>query len=243
MTPVLLVLIVGCTPVTPAPVTLQYIGVSCTLITAPDGTRIVSDPYAPSPRPTGLGSLPNDLEADAVTISHSHFDHSYVEGVGGEPQIIQAPGSYQVGMVKITGYESGEGSPSGPTGHNTVFVFEIGGVKIVHMGDGGVITSPDLLAAVENADVVIVNVGGYVFPFDQLTVQMRQINARTVIPTHYSISVDARFYIWATLDEFLETLPSDVVVARVGSEIQVTPGMPVQVAVLRPLTLGEQQDQ
>jgi len=244
MISVLPVLIVGCAPAptatpspTPVPVMLQYIGISCTLITAPDGTRIVSDPYS-ALRPTGLGRLPSDLEADVVTVSHSHFDHSYVEGVGGEPQIIQDPGAYQVGMVKITGYESYEGSPSGPSEiHNTVFVFEIGEVKIVHMGDGGVITPPDLLAAIENTDVIIVNVGGYVLPFDQFMAQMQQINARTIIPSHYSISQDARFYTWATVEEFLETLPPDVVVVREDSEIQVTPGMPEQVAVLAPLTL------
>jgi hypothetical protein len=70
-------------------------------------------------------------------------------------------------------------------------------------------------------------------------VQMQQINARTIIPSHYSISEDARFNIWATVDEFLETLPSDIVVVREGSEIQVTPGMPKQVAVLTSLTLVE----
>jgi L-ascorbate metabolism protein UlaG (beta-lactamase superfamily) len=145
-------------------------------------------------------------------------------------------------MVKITGYESGEGSPSGPTGHNTVFVFEIGSVKIVHMGDGGVIDAPQVLAAVENADVIIVNIGGYVLPFDQFMDQMRKINARTIVPSHYSISADARFYTWATVDEFLGTLPSDVVVVKQGNEMQVTPGMADQVAVLTPLTLLEQQD-
>jgi len=209
------------------------------LITAPDGTRIVSDPY-PARRPTGLDLLPSDLEADVVTVSHSHFDHNYVEGVGGEPQILRDPGSYQVGMVEIAGYESGEGSPSGPSGiPNTVFVFRIGEVKVVHMGDAGILVPPDLLAAVEDADVIIVNVDGYVLPFDQFMGQMEQINARTIIPSHYSISADARFYTWATLDEFLETLPSDVVVVREGSEIQVTPGMPEQVTVLAPLALAE----
>ena len=107
------------------------------------------------------------------------------------------------------------------------------------MGDAGILIPPDLLAAVENADVIIVNVDGYVLPFDQFMEQMQQINARTIIPSHYSISADARFYTWATVEEFLETLPSDVVVVREGSEIQVTPGMPEQVAVLAPLALVE----
>ena len=78
---------------------------------------------------------------------------------------------------------------------------------------------PDLLAAIENADVIIVHVGGYVLPFDQFMAQMQQLNARTIIPSHYGISKDARFYSWATVAEFLETLPPDVVVVREGSEI------------------------
>ena len=234
---VLLALTTGCAA-EPPPVTLQYIGCSCTTITAPDGTRIVNDPY-PDRRPTGLGTLPSDLVADVVTVSHDHFDHCYVEGVGGEPQVFQEPGSYQVGMVQITGYESGEGSPYGPTGPNTVFVFEIGEVKIVHMGDGGVITDPELFAAMQNADIVIVNVDGYVLPFDRFMEQMEAVHARTIIPSHYSITAEERFYTWATVDEFLETLPSDVVVVRVGSEISVTPGMPEQVAVLEPLALEQ----
>jgi L-ascorbate metabolism protein UlaG (beta-lactamase superfamily) len=210
------------------------------LITAPDGTTIVSDPYADLPRPAGLDVLPGDLAADVVTVSHAHFDHSNVDAVGGEPRVLSEPGSYQVGMVKIAGYESYEGSPSGPSRiHNTVFVFEIGEVKIVHMGDAGLLTPPDLLAAVDEADVVIVNVDGYVLPFNQLLPQMQAINARTFIPSHYSIDGQDRFYTWATLEEFLQILPSDVVVMREGSEIQVTAGMTNQVLVLEPSALEE----
>ena len=69
--------------------------------------------------------------------------------------------------------------------------------------------------------------------------QTQQINARTIIPSHYSIIKDARFYSWATVEEFLETLPPDVVVVREDSEIPVAPGMPEQEAVLAPLTLDE----
>jgi L-ascorbate metabolism protein UlaG (beta-lactamase superfamily) len=59
-----------------ASVMLEYIGNSCILITAPDGTRIVSDPYHDSPRPPSLERLPSDLAAEAVTVSHSHPDHN-----------------------------------------------------------------------------------------------------------------------------------------------------------------------
>jgi L-ascorbate metabolism protein UlaG (beta-lactamase superfamily) len=122
---------------------------------------------------------------------------------------------------------------------NVVFVFEIGGAKIVHLGDGGPITEPDGLAVIEKADVILVNIDGYVFPLDDVLPYLQRINARTFIPTHYSLRADAR---WATaetftIEEYLDTLPADVVVVRMGSEIQVTPGMPKQVAALTPLML------
>lgn len=66
-----------------ASVTIEYIGNLCILITAPDGTRIVSDPYHDSPRPPGLDRLPSGLAADAVTVSHLHPDHNnFVKGGG-----------------------------------------------------------------------------------------------------------------------------------------------------------------
>ncbi|HWQ21755.1 MAG TPA: MBL fold metallo-hydrolase [Clostridia bacterium] len=237
---VLPILVSGCAAATPPStnITLQFIGNSCTLITAPDGTRIVSDPYGEFEHPAGLDTLPDDLAANAVTVSHAHPDHNNVEGVGGAPQVISAAGTYQVGMVKITGYAGYEGSPSGPSDNpHVVFVFEIAGVKIVHMGDSGPVTDPVVLAAVENPDVLLANIDGYVIPSDQLVPFLRQAKVRTFIPTHYSLSTSARWQDAPTVEEFIGTLPTDMTVVRKGSTIQVTPDMPGQVAVLTPLAL------
>lgn len=225
---------------TPAFVTLQYIGNACVLITAPDGTRIVSDPYDNYSRPSQLTRLPKDLVADAVTISHAHPDHNNPGAVGGTPQVITEPGTYQVGMVKITGYEGREGSPSGPGDmRENIIVFEIGGVKIVHLGDSGVITRTEVLAGIAHADLILVNIDGYVIPSDQIMPFMRQVNARTIMPVHYSLSETARWAGAPTIDEFLATLPANTQIVRLGSEIQVTPGMPGQVAVLTPSALAK----
>ena len=219
--------------------TIQLLGNACTLITAPDGTRIVSDPYN-GIRPAGLHLLPSDLKADAVTVSHAHHDHNNIQAVGGAPQIITEPGAYQVGMIQVTGYASREGSPSGPSDlRNVVFVFEIEKVKVVHLGDAGVIPEPEVRAAIANADVILVNIDGYVLSLDQLLPEMEKLEARTIIPTHFSVLESAR---WATaetltLREYLDSLPSDVAVVRTGSEIRVTPGMPKQVAGLTYLLL------
>lgn len=236
-----LIPLAGCTPTPPSPspepVMLQYIGHSCTLITAPDGTRVLSDPYYTS-RPNGLSPFPDDIEADALTISHSHPDHARIlDG----PQILWRPGSYQVGMVKITGYEGDHGLIDGEsTGANIVFVFEIGEIKIVHMGAAGVVTQPDILAAMENADVIILDIhGDAAHPLDEQIAQMPEVNARTVIPTHYSCKENSRYFGAVTLDEFLEFLPAETEIMRTDSEIQIVPNMPEQIAILTPLTLEE----
>ncbi|MCJ7433867.1 MAG: MBL fold metallo-hydrolase [Anaerolineales bacterium] len=214
-------------------VILQFIGNSCTLSTASDGTRIVSDPYGDYEHPAGIGPLPKDLEADAVTVSHAHEDHNNSKAVGGSPQVITEAGIYQIGKIKVTGYAGFEGSPSGPSQNpHVVFVFEVDGVKIVHMGDSGPITEPDARAAVENADVILFNIDGYVIPAEQIVPFLQQVKARTWIATHYSLREDARWQGAPTIDEFVKNLPSDLPVVRLGSEIVVTPNMPNQAAVL-----------
>lgn len=217
---------------------LKFIGNSCTMITASDGTRIVSDPYGDYEHPAGIGPLPKDLEANAVTVSHAHEDHSNTDAVGGSPQIITEAGTYQIGKIKVSGYAGFEGSPSGPSQNpHVVFVFEVDGVKIVHLGDSGPITDPDILAAVENADVILFNIDGYVIPAEQIVPFLQQVKAHTWIATHYSIREDARWQEAPTIDEFVKTLPSDLPVIRLGSEIVVTPDMPNQAAVLTSLAL------
>ena len=121
---------------------------------------------------------------------------------------------------------------------NTVFVFEIGTIKIVHMGAAGVVTQPDILEAMQDADVILIDVqGDALHSLDKEMEQMEQVNARTVIPTHYSFSAKARFFGGATIEESLKLLPPDTVVVREGSEIQVMPNMPKQVVVMTPLAL------
>ncbi len=223
--------------------TLQLLGNACTLLSAPDGTRIVSDPYGEN-RPPGLAPLPPGLKADAVTVSHVHPDHNNTAAVGGTtssaPRILTEPGTYRVGGVWVTGWASREGSPHGPSElRNVIFIFEAAGVKIVHMGDGGIIAEPEIRTAVSGADVVLVNIDGYVLPLDRLMEEMDALKARTIIPTHFSVSAVNR---WATeetytLDEYLTSLPAGIVKKRMTrGEIEVNPGMPRQVAGL-PYTL------
>lgn len=219
------------------PISLQFIGHSCTLITAPDGTQIISDPYGGN-HPRGLAALPDNLTADVITISHLHPDHAGGQSdIKGDPKVIVKPESYQAGAVTITGYKSDHGLKNGKSsGTNTVFVFEIGDVKIVHLGGAGVVIQDDILAAMEKADVILVDImGDNAHPLKEEIDQLLERGVRTIIPTHYSFDAKKRYYGSATLDEFLEIVPADLtVVQQEGDTLQITPDMPQQLLVLRP---------
>lgn len=230
---------------TPAvgPVILEFIGHDCFLLMTGDGTRIVMDPYNSYSAPSEIAKFPDNVTANLVTISHFHSDHANINGVGGKPRPIYKPGSDSIGAVKITGYKSDHGYVNGaPSGDNTVFVFEVGGVKIVHMGAAGVITQSDILAAIEDADVVMIDaMGTDSHPVPEMMAQLRKSHVRTIIPTHNSFSENTLFYGSITVEEFIKLLSPDEKVNRMdGSRITVVPGMPVQVLVLTPLALSMQ---
>lgn len=222
-------------------VKLTYLGNSCIKLTAPDGTCIVSDPYGNN-HPAGLADLPNDLMADAVTVSHIHEDHNNVAAVSGNPQIFSEPGIYQIHSIKVIGCPGLEGSPHGPNKEmrNVIFIFETEGIKIVQLGDSGIITDPEVLKVVENADLVIVSIDGYVIPHDEVIPFMKRIKARTVLLAHFT-NVGQEVWCGApTAEEFIAAYATSVKVLRTGSEMDVTPDMPEQIAVMKPLTLIKQ---
>lgn len=185
-------------------VQLTYLGNSCIMITSPEGARIVSDPYG-SNRPPGLLDLPKDLAAEVVTVSHIHDDHNNISAVNGNPLVLTEPGITNIENIKVTGLMGWEGSPDGPstTMRNIVFVYELGGVKIVQLGDSGIITDPEVLQLIANADLVVVNIDGYVIAHEKILPFMRQINARTVLLAHYSLFGQDNWCGAPTADEFI----------------------------------------
>jgi L-ascorbate metabolism protein UlaG (beta-lactamase superfamily) len=223
----------------PGTITLQYLGNCCIFLVSSDGTRIVSDPYSDIEHPDGLTNLPADLTAEAVTISHTHDDHNFPQGVHGNPQVFTQPGVYQVGNIRVTGFAGREGSPHGPseTMANTIFCFESDGVKIVNLGDSGPVTDDTVLKGITDADIVIVNIDGYVIPHTEVIPFMQRIKARTVILAHYTLD---GFQSWCeapTADEFLATVSDEIKKVHLEDTIQVLSGMPYQIAAVSPALL------
>ncbi len=160
---------------------IRYLGHSCFEITAKNGKTIVTDPYQ------GVGySMPQDLRADIVTVSHSHFDHNYLAGVRYKTALTTAEGYEEKGIV-VYGIPSYHDEVKGAKrGENILFKLEIDGVTLCHMGDIGEPCSSALVQKIGKVDVLLIPVGGkYTVDAQGALDYIREIAPKAVIPMHY----------------------------------------------------------
>jgi L-ascorbate metabolism protein UlaG (beta-lactamase superfamily) len=166
---------------------IKWYGHSAFLLTASDGTRVITDPYVPGSFSGQLRYGPIRDEAAAVTVSHHHQDHDGVARLSGKPKIIDGAGRFEVGPFVITGVETFHDSHNGSErGRNTAFVFECDGVRVCHCGDLGHVPSPAQAATIGRVDVLIVPVGG-TFTVDAAGAHRVAdvLKPKVVIPMHY----------------------------------------------------------
>ncbi len=71
-----------------SPMSIRYLGHSSFYILASDGSCIVTDPYGIYPP---FLTFPKGIEADGITISHVHADHTATDRVDGQPLIVREP--------------------------------------------------------------------------------------------------------------------------------------------------------
>ncbi|HVV51115.1 MAG TPA: MBL fold metallo-hydrolase, partial [Polyangia bacterium] len=150
----------------PAVGKLTYYGQSCFLLETAAGTRVLMDPFG---KAAGL-PLPAGVRADLVTISHEHPDHNNPRFAAGSPRVIHGLTADKKGWERIDEkfrdlsirsvgvyHDDKRGAARGL---NTVFVFEVGGLRIAHLGDLGHTLDDDQLEAIGSVDVLLVPVGG-----------------------------------------------------------------------------------
>jgi L-ascorbate metabolism protein UlaG (beta-lactamase superfamily) len=226
-------------PTSSAKVTLTWLGQSCFLLETAAGTRVVIDPI-----PKGIGyDLPVGLRADAVTVSHEHGDHNNIALVTGRPRVFRGLTADKKGWTKIDDKVKDVGIRAVGVYHddkrgterglNTVFVFEVAGLRIAHLGDLGHLLDDKQLSAIGSVDVVMVPVGGvFTIDADRATRVIDQLRPRLVIvPMHYRTPVSTISQL-APIDEFLagkanvrrlskNVLPVTAVKSRPGAEIVV----------------------
>jgi L-ascorbate metabolism protein UlaG (beta-lactamase superfamily) len=145
---------------------------------------IVIDPY--DSEKVGLKFPKTD--ADIVTISHDHFDHNKVENVTDVRKVITRPGEYEMNGVSIIGVSSFHDNQKGELrGKNTIYVYEIDGFRIAHLGDLGHTLLEKQLEEIGSIDVLLIPVGGYYTIDSAAAVEFAQsIEPRIIIPMHYN---------------------------------------------------------
>lgn len=163
---------------------IYWLGHSCFKI---EGSKVVvvTDPY--EKKKVGF-RLPK-VTADIVTISHDHLDHNAAKEVNGNPQIIKRPGEYEIKGAFVWGIPTYHDEKEGKDrGTNLIFLFNIDGLKIAHLGDLGHKLSDDQLDRLGEVDILMIPVGGvYTIDAKVASQVISQVEPRIVIPMHYKV--------------------------------------------------------
>ena len=179
---------------------INWLGHSCFRIKGRNAA-IVTDPYPPD-----LGYSLGKPSADIVTVSHPHPGHSYTRGVSGDPRLVRGPGEYEISGVLIIGVATFHDNDKGAKrGKNTVYLMDIDGVSVCHLGDLGHVLTADQVEQIEEADVLLLPVGGVSTINAAVAAEVvRQLEPKVVVPMHYR--TDTLNKGLATVDSFLKEM-------------------------------------
>jgi L-ascorbate metabolism protein UlaG (beta-lactamase superfamily) len=129
------------------------------------------------------------VTADLLLVTHEHGDHNAVHVVGGDPVTLRSTaGTYASPVGEVLGVASEHDDAAGTLrGPNTLFVFDLGGRRVAHLGDlGQAALRPEQLAALGTVDVLFVPIGGGpTIGAEQATEVAAQLGAQVIVPMHY----------------------------------------------------------
>jgi L-ascorbate metabolism protein UlaG (beta-lactamase superfamily) len=197
------------------PITISYHGQSFYILKSSKGTRIAFDPHLIPEYGRTEG-----LEADIICISHNHNDHTRVDALqnGRDKKVriltgLKTPSlkadwnimEEKIGdvTIKTVGvyHDDAEGLMRGK---NAVFIVEVDGWRVVHLGDLGHLLTPAQVKRIGPVDVLMIPVGGiYTLNGAEAKKVADQLKPKEYIfPMHYGTKV---FDATLTADEFLES--------------------------------------
>ncbi|MFC1912307.1 MBL fold metallo-hydrolase [Chloroflexota bacterium] len=161
---------------------IKWLGHATFLITSDAGIKIITDPYVPTDE-LRYGEISES--AYIVTVSHDHFDHNNVASVRGKPEV--ARGTTEVKGIKFRSIATYHDESQGEKrGKNTVFCFELDGIKICHLGDLGHLLTDKQASEIGEVDILLIPVGGfYTIDASAATKVCDRLKPRVIIPMHF----------------------------------------------------------
>ncbi len=155
---------------------------ACFKFETPDGFTIICDPF----------EMDETVSADIVTESHIDADHTNTSKITGFYNLFRNPGVYEENGIKVTGI-GGWHDKAGPANEtNTIFVFEINGIKIAHFASLGQAPSKEMWAKLDAfncIDILLIQVFSDAHVYIKLMVGesceiIDRLNPKIVIPEH-----------------------------------------------------------
>lgn len=204
-------------PVTPESVRIRYIDHSAFLIQTEGGLSVVTD-Y------TGyIGNV--DFLPDVITMNHGHSSHWTPVPDPAIPHVLPGWGAFGEGIEHhldlgemlirnvATDIRSGFGME---TKGNSIFVFEVAGLCIGHLGHLHHEPDAGQYAALGRLDVVMAAVdGGMTLDHDTMARVLRRLKSSVVLPMHW--------FGRGTLDSFLVGMSEDFQIKDGrGSEVEIS---------------------
>lgn len=203
-------------------VSLQYLGHTCFLFRG-NGLRILVNPFRQIGCTAGY-RLPR-VEADYVMISSRLFDEGSVEGLPGRPRLLAQPGTYDLEGFEVQGIRIPHDRQGGQRfGFNVIWRWEMGGLRIAHMGGAAAPVEVEQQILIGRPDVLLIPVGGgpKAYNAEEARQAIERLNPRIIIPTHYrTAAADADACDIDALDAFL-TVMSNTPVRQLGDSTTLT---------------------
>ena len=163
-------------------VQMQWFGHSFVYLTSQNGIRVAMDPFTESIKLP----FPRNLHADVVLISYEGIDRDAGERLYGASQIFRSVtgvGANSACGIIFRGVGSFRDSTRGrELGKNTVFVFELDGIRFCHLGGLGYPLDTRKIDEIGRVDVVFLPVGNMKMTASEWRVTAEKLQAKWIIP-------------------------------------------------------------
>ncbi|WP_171131453.1 MULTISPECIES: MBL fold metallo-hydrolase [unclassified Ruegeria] len=161
-----------------------------------------------------------DLIPDVVTMNHAHSTHWTANPDPAIPHVLTGWGEFgqgidhylDLGEMLVRNVSTDIRSSYGGVEErgNSIFVFEVEGLCIGHLGHLHHVPSDEQFAALGRLDVVMAAVdGGTTMPLPEMVTVLRRLKSSVIIPMHWFSSF--------SLDRFLVEIREDFPVERSGA--------------------------
>jgi L-ascorbate metabolism protein UlaG (beta-lactamase superfamily) len=164
-------------------------------------------------------------EVGLLLVTHEHLDHNGVEAIDGEPAVLRSTaGRLESPLGEVVAIASEHDPVAGTArGPNTIFVFELDGLRVAHFGDFGQDElRPEQAEALGGIDLLFLPVGGGpTVGGAQAAAIAARLAPRWAVPMHYRTH---RVGFLEDEEEFVTAMPA---VERIAGPAFETAELPV----------------